>query len=123
MTGNHKEVAIAIYANSPGLSGSLPDTALRSSTLPYGSPNLLDKMDLNGAFLCFSLNIGQCKTQTADYCLHHTNEYVYWYIVPLFSNPQNNGPQSCSLHFTLPCWKFSPFFSQSSNSFIHFCTY
>ena len=34
---------------------------------------------------------GQCKTQTADYCFHHTNEYVTT-IVPLFSNPKNNSP-------------------------------
>ena len=43
-----------------------------------------------------------CKTQTADYCFQHANEYVT-VIVPLFSNPKNNSPQSvCSLHFTLP---------------------
>ena len=31
VTGSHEEVAIVIYAiNSPGLSGSLPDTALIS---------------------------------------------------------------------------------------------
>ena len=45
---------------------------------------------------------GQCKTQTADYCFPHANEYVTT-IVPLFSNPKNNSPQSVrSLHFTLP---------------------
>ena len=44
----------------------------------------------------------QCKTQTADYYFHHTNEYVTK-IIPLFSNPKNNSPQSvCSLRFTLP---------------------
>ena len=33
---------------------------------------------------------------------HHANEYVTT-IVPLFSNPKNNSPQSArSLHFTLP---------------------
>ena len=36
---------------------------------------------------------GQCKTQTADYCFHHANENVTT-IVPLFSNPKNNSPQS-----------------------------
>ena len=45
---------------------------------------------------------GQCKTQTADYCFHHANENATT-IVPLFSNPKNNSPQSVrSLHFTLP---------------------
>ena len=45
---------------------------------------------------------GQCKTQTADYCFHPANEYVTT-IVPLFSNPKNNSPQSVrGLHFTLP---------------------
>ena len=45
--------------------------------------------------------IGQCKTQTAEYCFHHANEYVTT-IVPLFSNPKNNSLQSVrSLHFTL----------------------
>ena len=45
---------------------------------------------------------GQSKVQTADYCFQHANEYVT-VIVPLFSNPKNNSPQSvCSLHFTLP---------------------
>ena len=40
--------------------------------------------------------------KTADYCFHHANEYVT-IIVPLFSNPKNNSPQSVrSLHFTLP---------------------
>ena len=40
--------------------------------------------------------------QTADYCFHHASENVTA-IVPLFSNPQNNGPQSVrGLHFTLP---------------------
>ena len=40
---------------------------------------------------------GQCKVQTADYCFQHANEYVT-IIVPLFSNPKNNSPQSgCSL--------------------------
>ena len=29
---------------------------------------------------------GQCKTQAADYCFHHANEYVTT-IVPLFANP------------------------------------
>ena len=50
--------------------------------------------------------IGQCKTQTADYCFHHANENVTT-IVPLFSNPKNNSPQSVrSLHFTLPRIKY-----------------
>ena len=40
-----------------------------------------------------SLKSGQCKTQTADYCFHHANENVTT-IVPLFSNPKNNSPQS-----------------------------
>ena len=41
-----------------------------------------------------------CKTQTADYCFHHTNKYVT-IRVPLY--PKNNSPLSvCSLHFTLP---------------------
>ena len=40
--------------------------------------------------------------QTADYCFHHANENMTA-IVPLFSNPKNDGPQSVrSLHFTLP---------------------
>ena len=42
------------------------------------------------------------KMQTADYCFHHANENMTA-IVPLFSNPKNDGPQSVrSLHFTLP---------------------
>ena len=36
---------------------------------------------------------GQSKTQMADYCFHHANENVTT-IVPLFSNPKNNNPQS-----------------------------
>ena len=41
-------------------------------------------------------------TQTADYCFHHANEQVTT-IVPMFSNPKNNSPQSVrSQHFTLP---------------------
>ena len=39
--------------------------------------------------------IGQCKTQTPDYCLHHANEYVAT-KVPSFSNTKNNSPQSAS---------------------------
>ena len=40
--------------------------------------------------------------QTADCCFYHANEQVTT-IVPLFSNPENNSPQSVhSLHFTLP---------------------
>ena len=39
--------------------------------------------------------IGQCKTQTTDYCLHHANEYVAS-KVPSFSNTKNNSPQSAS---------------------------
>ena len=35
----------------------------------------------------------QCQTQTVDYCFHHANEYVTT-IVPFFSNPKNNSPQS-----------------------------
>ena len=52
-------------------------------------------------------NDSQCKTQTADYCLHHTNEHLTK-IVPLFSDPKNNSPQSvCRLHFTLPHTKLN----------------
>ena len=41
---------------------------------------------------------GQCKTQTTDYCFYQANEYGTT-IVPLFSNPKNNSPQSVrSLH-------------------------
>ena len=39
--------------------------------------------------------IGQCKTQTTDYCLRHANEYVAS-KVPSFSNTKNNSPQSAS---------------------------
>ena len=39
--------------------------------------------------------IGQCKTQTTDYCFHHANEYVAT-KVPSFSNTKNNSPQSAS---------------------------
>ena len=46
--------------------------------------------------------IGHCKTRTADYCFHLPNENLTT-IVPLFSNPKNNSPQSVhGLHFTLP---------------------
>ena len=42
---------------------------------------------------------GQCKTQTADYCFHHANQYETT-IVPLYSNPKNSSPQSVrSPHF------------------------
>ena len=48
--------------------------------------------------------------QTADYCFHHANENVTT-IVPLYSNPKNNSPQSVrSLYFTPPqleTWKRS----------------
>ena len=45
---------------------------------------------------------GQCKMQTADYCLRDANENVTT-AVPLFSNPKNNSPLSvCSLLFPLP---------------------
>ena len=45
---------------------------------------------------------GQFKMQTADYRFRHANEFMTT-IVPLFSNPKNNSPQSVySLHFTLP---------------------
>ena len=45
---------------------------------------------------------GHCKTQTADCCFHHANEYVTT-IVPLFSSTKNNSQQSVrGLHFTLP---------------------
>ena len=37
--------------------------------------------------------IGQCKTQTTDYCFHQANEYVAT-KVPSFSNTKNNSPQS-----------------------------
>ena len=36
---------------------------------------------------------GQCKTQTANYCFHHANEYVATKVLS-FSNPKNNSPQS-----------------------------
>ena len=53
----------------------------------------------------------QCKTQIADYCFHQANEYETT-IVPWFSNPKNNSPQSVrSLHFTLPRWQ-SPYFER-----------
>ena len=43
----------------------------------------------------------QCKTQTADYCFHHTNKHLTK-IVSLFSDPKNNSLQSAHrLHFTL----------------------
>ena len=45
---------------------------------------------------------GQCKTQAEDYCFHHANEYVTT-IVPLFSNPINNGSQSA--FYTAPLLK------------------
>ena len=44
--------------------------------------------------------------QIADYCFHHANEYVTT-IVPLFSNPKNNRPQSVdsqSAFYTAPEW-------------------
>ena len=42
---------------------------------------------------------GQCKTQTADYFFHQANVNMRT-IVPLFSSPKNNSPQSVrSLHF------------------------
>ena len=57
----------------------------------------------------------QCKTQTADYCFHHANENVTT-IVPLFSNPKNNSPQSVrSLHFTLPHYYTLKFNSSLAN--------
>ena len=40
-----------------------------------------------------SFRYGQCKTQTADYCFHHANDYMTT-IVPFVFNPQNNIPQS-----------------------------
>jgi len=49
----------------------------------------------------YFLATGQCKMQTVDYCFHRANENVTT-IVPLFSNPENNSPQSVhGLHFTL----------------------
>ena len=51
---------------------------------------------------------GQCKTQTADYCFHHANENVTT-IVPLFSNPKNNSPQSVRSLHSLHCPKTIPF--------------
>ena len=61
-------------------------------------------LDIDQSILaCYK--IGQCKTQTADYCFHHANENVTT-IVPLFSNPKNSNPRSVrSLHFTLPRYK------------------
>ena len=45
------------------------------------------------------MQCGQCKTQTADYFFHHANVNMRT-IVPLFSSPKNNSPQSVrSLHF------------------------
>ena len=45
------------------------------------------------------MQCGQCKTQTADYFFHHANVNKRT-IVPLFSSPKNNSPQSVrSLHF------------------------
>ena len=42
------------------------------------------------------------KEQFVTYDINHANEQVTA-IVPLFSNPKNNSPQSVrSLHFTLP---------------------
>ena len=54
--------------------------------------------------LSFLKFIGQCKTQTANYCFHHANEHATT-IVSLFCNPKYNIPQSarsqsavCILH-------------------------
>ena len=62
--------------------------------------SLLDRMhswffidDFPNSVFAFAFLFGQCKTQTADYCFHHANENVTT-IVPLFSNPKNNSPQS-----------------------------
>ena len=59
------------YANSLGLSGSLSDTALISHSLPYGSPNLLDKMDF-WAFLCLSLKFSQFYFFSNFFFIHCT---------------------------------------------------
>ena len=53
--------------------------------------------------------VGQCNTQTADYCFYRANENVTT-IVPLFSDPKNNSAQSVrSLHFTLPHYAIGGF--------------
>ena len=46
--------------------------------------------------------VGQYKMQTvADHCFHHAKENKTR-IVPLFSNPENNGLLSvCNLHFVM----------------------
>ena len=43
------------------------------------------------------MQCGQCKTQTADYFFHHANVNLRT-IIPLFSSPKNNSPQSALLH-------------------------
>ena len=55
--------------------------------------------------LLLGSKIGQCKTQTADYCFHHVNEYVTT-KVPLLSNPENNGPRSA--FYTAPKQNLAP---------------
>ena len=73
---------------------------------PHFSPHYLKvwiiHCHLSHTRLKLILQNGQCKTQTADYCFHHANEYVAT-IIALFSNTKNHSPsQSAVFIFLLP---------------------